>query len=763
MKLRCITAVAGGFLATALSLQAQFVWVGTTGSLENAANWSPVPTPITQLINSNLTFGNATTTAIVLDTTAINSAFGISNGTVVLNSVSFTSATANYSFSGTGTPTLAITGGVSLTAANPNAVAINSSLKVNLAGAALQTLNIASGATLNVLSDISGTGAGLVKTGTGTLLLGGTNTYNGFFNGTDTQGTIVRAGTLQLSGGSITHNSAHFIVGNISGDNGTAVFSGGGDVSDSNGYIGAAAGSTGTVTVTGTGSTWSNTTYLYVGAAGTGTLNIASGGAVLSVDTSVGNTSGGNGTIFVNGTGSSLSNTSTLYVGAGGNGALTVTNGGSVTDATGVIGNNSGGTGVATIDGTGSTWSNTNQLIVGNTSPGTLIVTNGGTVTNGIGTISGNTAATSTAIVTGAGSTWSNSTSLRVGFSGIGNLTIANGGLVNVQLGDGTLTLGSNATGNGTLNIGAAASGAPAAGGYLNAAAVTTGAGTGTVQFKTTATSAAPYYFTSDGTANGFSVAINGTTSVINTGGYNVVASPNTYSGGTTINGGTLVANASNAFGTGTITLNGGSLGVGTEITLTNPITFTSGRIGGNGTLSTLSVGTNAVLAPGNSVGTLTFSNGLTLASSGGLDFEVQSALGTPGSGFDTLSVSGTGLTISATTTSQFKIKVLSLSAGIPGTVGDFNSANSYSWAFVTSNGGIAGFTGSNQFLIDTTGFANALNGGFFTVTQGTYSGLAALYLNFTPVPEPSTYALLVTGLGAVLLPALRRRQRQRR
>ncbi len=761
MKVRCITAVVA-CLSAALSLRAQFVWTGSaSGNIENAANWSPTPSPISQLTNANLTFGNATTTGILLDATAINAAFGVSNGTVAVNNVDFTSTTSNYSFSGTGTPSLAIGGGVTLSTAST--VTINNTLKVILSAGALQTINTTSGATLNVLADISGPSAGLVKSGTGLLTLSGNNTFSGTFNGTDTQGTIVKAGQLTLNGGSITHTGAEFIVGNTSGDNGTAIIQSNGDVASSTGYIGAAAGSTGIVTVSGTGSTWSNTTYLYVGTAGTGTLNISNGGSVSGPNTSVGNNSGSTGTIVVSGSGSSLSNSSTLYVGSAGTGVLSVTNGGNVSDGVGVIGNNGGTTGnVATVDGSGSLWSNTSQLIVGNLSPATLIVSNGGTVSSGSGIVSNNTAATSTVRITGSNSAWTNSTGLGVGVSGIANLTVDSGAVVSVGSGSGTLTLGSSATGNGTVNIGGQASGAAAAPGFLHVSTITTGVGSGTVQFKTSSTSASPYYFTQDGTSGGAFISVTGTTKVTNSGGYNILPTGNSYSGGTTINGGTLIAGSSGALGSGTVTLNGGSLGNLNGVTTNNPITFNSGRLIGAGTFNTpIAVGANASIAPGFSPGTLTFSSGLTLAAGGQLEFEVQTAgSNTPGTGYDFVSVSGGSLDITATSATPFTIKVLSLNAGgTAGNVSDFSSSTSYSWRFATGFSGLGGFTGANQFLIDSSGFTNGLNGGTFSITLGTYTGNPALFLNFTPVPEPSTYALIAVGLGSLLLPALRRRQ----
>ena len=127
-----------------------------------------------------------------------------------------------------------------------------------------------------------------------------------------------------------------------------------------------------------------------------------------------------------------------------------------------------------------------------------------------------------------------------MGNSGNGTLTLANSGAVNVESGLGPVTLGSGATGRGTLNIGAKSTDSAAPGGILNAATVTTGAGAGTLQFNTTATSSSPYYFTQTGLAGDAAVLITGSTRVINTAGYTVLSSTNTYTGSTTIAGGTL-------------------------------------------------------------------------------------------------------------------------------------------------------------------------------------------------------------------------------
>ncbi|AOS43291.1 PEP-CTERM motif protein [Lacunisphaera limnophila] len=122
--------------------------------------------------------------------------------------------------------------------------------------------------------------------------------------------------------------------------------------------------------------------------------------------------------------------------------------------------------------------------------------------------------------------------------------------------------------------------------------------------------------------------------------------------------------------------------------------------------------------------------------------------------------VTGGAITVTATSGNPFSLRVISLSAGgDPGNASGFSASTAYSWLLATGNpgGGISGFDAAD-FLIDTTAFSSPRDSGVFSLSQGLSGGNPALFLNFTPVPEPSTYALLGVGLGLVLLTVRRRR-----
>lgn len=254
----------------------------------------------------------------------------------------------------------------------------------------------------------------------------------------------------------------------------------------------------------------------------------------------------------------------------------------------------------------------------------------------------------------------------------------------------------------------------------------------------------------------------------------------NTYSGGTTIGSGGdnaagIVASNNNALGLSTspVTVYG-LLATNTGITVANPLTVENGAtLAGYGTFSgggsfniqsytSISpgiVGVNSA-APGTfnipPVGSLTFTGGTNMTFGGGgyLYLGITNAIGAPGVGFGTVSIDGT-LNITANSGSPFNIYVYSYAAGssTPNTAAaNFVNTNTYSWAVVTTGAPITGFDPAD-FVINTSNFNGLGAGGFYMSVSGDN-----LMLNFTPVPEPSTWALMVAGAGALGVFAWRRR-----
>ncbi len=240
--------------------------------------------------------------------------------------------------------------------------------------------------------------------------------------------------------------------------------------------------------------------------------------------------------------------------------------------------------------------------------------------------------------------------------------------------------------------------------------------------------------FTSPGTQN-LSGVISGPGGLsLATGTTITLSGNNTFTGPTIINGGKLVVTGSNTGG-GTMNINSG------------------GILGGTGSFSgPVTVSTGGTVSPGASPGTL--SVGATTFSGGGnFDFDINNTAGTPGSQWDLLSISG-ALTITATSATPFNVKLYSLDlSNNSALVANFNNANSYSWKFVQTSGGITGFA-SDAFQFNTSNFQNSLGTGHFFVSNIGND----LFVNFTPVPEPSTYALMALGLGLIVVLARRRR-----
>jgi outer membrane autotransporter protein len=381
----------------------------------------------------------------------------------------------------------------------------------------------------------------LVKLGSGTVILTGANTYTG--------GTTISAGTLQLGDG-VTNGS---ITGDVT-DNGTLAFDPNGSVT-----IGAAIGGTGNLVKLGTG------TVILTG------TNTYSGGTTIDSGTLVIGDNTASGSI----TGDVLDNGTLVF-----NRPDTVTFGGAITGGGKMV---KSGAGALILTGT-NTYSGGTTI-----SQGMLQLGDG--ITNG--SITGNVVDNGT-----------------LEFDLVSQLTFSGaisgtGGLT--QIGVGTVTLAGNNTYTGTTNV---ASGILRAGsvtafsagsafivnflldlnGFDNA--IGSLAGTGTV-FNTKANSLATLTLGSNDESTTFFGAINdqaGTLALVKVGtGTFTLAGTSTYSGGTTIENGAVIAASNGALGIGPVTVSGplNALEINAGATLTNIVTLINGGILNNsGTLN---------------------------------------------------------------------------------------------------------------------------------------------------------------------------------
>lgn len=596
--------------------------------------------------------------------------------------------------------------GGSLTADPGSNATFHSDLDIYLASGTHQA-DIGSAATIKVESDIADdydATTGIDKTGDGTLVLSGTNTFSG--------GVSVHAGTLVLG-------------------------------HDSN-YDG----------------------MIYSSAVGLGTLKLYSG-STLSMEEEYSyhlyndidlDCSGGTVTVDVP-VYSQLTLNSYIYGSAGlskqGSGTLVLNN--SESDFSGGVSVHEGTLLLGTSSGTGDGY------IWGPVGGGTLKLYDGTTL--GVSTSSSTTLhnaidldCRSTAEVTVQTQT-EQSLTLAGNISGAAELTKTGSGSLTLT-GDNSFT-GDLYVNGGTLNIGSNTG--------AGLGALEMGISQGTVNFTTLAP--VIHGLSADNAnddvnlASGSTLTINqdenstfaghldghGGASIVKSGtGALTFSQSNDYDGSTTISGGTLVYGATGAFGTSTVTINGGALKIANGATFSNNLTLTSGKLAGNFSFTTpQTFGSGVTLSPGNSPGTISFTS-LTVNDGLATDFEFNAATGTAGTVNDLIAVSGT-LDLSAVSAGGYTLRLISLMAdNNPGAVPGLTGPTS--WTIFTA-GTLTGFAnGGTQFTLDSTQF---YGGGIFTISQSGQN----LLLNFTPVPEPSTYALMALGLATTGLAAWRRRR----
>jgi autotransporter-associated beta strand protein len=190
----------------------------------------------------------------------------------------------------------------------------------------------------------------------------------------------------------------------------------------------------------------------------------------------------------------------------------------------------------------------------------------------------------------------------------------------------------------------------------------------------------------------------------------------------------------------------GAELKYNADTPMSRPLSLVQGILSGTGTISAdggVTVGTSAILSPGNSPGIQPFTTGLTWASGGTYLWEVNNWATpvTAGTDYDQIQVSGGPLDITATSGSTFRIAITGLTASnTAGLVPNFDPYSARTFTIATSALGLTGFD-ATKFTLDTTDFSNSLAyGGFWISTD---SGSSDVYLNYTPF---ATYTLAASA-----------------
>ena len=516
----------------------------------------------------------------------------------------------------TGATTLAANFSDNIASATVTNVAQWTTAGLTVGGAGTATLAIDSGGVVNV------TGAAAIGAN-GAATVGGVGSQ------------LNSTGGLSLSGGATLILSGGAVVATSTGYN------------PANSYYPGVTIGAGAATLVGSGSAWTDFGHVDVGYSGAGSLSIQNGATATFVSLTTGIMSGDTATVLVTGAGSRLTTTDAGgdYLGFYGGSTVTVSNGGRYDAASMILGYQNHGRGTTlTITGAGSKLNVTDQLTVGNFGDGTFVVSAGAVANTGSGTIAfgslnGAGDIVGQATVTGAGSQWNITGSLGISTYydatayNFGTLTIADGGKVTVSAGDVTVARG------GTLNIGI--------GGLAGTLEATTIGNAGKVIFNHTdnltfaavigdyAGSAIPGALTKTG------------------GGALTLTGDSTYTGITTLSGGTLAVSSlgnggspsnigQGASSTGNLVFDGGTLKyTGSATTSDRLFTVTA-----NGGTIDASGAANASLAF-TSTGALTLSGSgnrtLTLTGAGTGANTLAAVIGDPSSGKTSLAKTGAG------------------------------------------------------------------------------------------------------------------------
>lgn len=476
---------------------------------------------------------------------------------------------------------------------------------------------------------------------------------------------------------------------------------------------------------------------------------IMTGGTLMSYSVGLGNS--GTGTLSMSGgrwlPDANQTTRATLGQNATGNGAMTLS-GGTIGLAYLTVGD--AGVGLLNIGG-GSLETNRAVIGSGSSSVGTVIAFGGNWLNTGDLIVGGNGAAT-----------------LKVsGSSGVGGAVIVGGTLSAGGLGQISIENG------GTLRIGT--------GGTTGALSVASVTNHGTLVFNRSSDLNCACVVSGSGSLTKESV------------GALTLSGASSYSGGTTLNAGSLVAGHLSAFGSGMVVINSGTLNLA-SLAIANQITNNGGRIinaanyGGTqsvsgvvsmsgtvgGTVSVAATGelkgsgvvfngpvalaSGAQHSPGNSPGIQTFNSGLSYSTGSILNWELITNSGTgAGTNYDFLSVTGGSLSVA----SGALLNLVFSGSGSTVSWSDLFWNANRSWTIIDA---LAATSSTGDFTLGTIG-NDSLGRSLGSIRPDASFALDQtgnnVVLTFTAVPEPSTYVLALFGLGIGGW-AVRRRKLQR-
>ena len=702
-------------------------WLGSTvfsapgGTTDTLTFFNDTTTPLVNGINAITT----SVPALTLNTLTLKGLGAAATATAVVNIGSTGGAT--WTLDGTA-PTVNLSG---LAGAQPLTYTIAQKLALS------QTTTFTGNGTanFNFSGVISGNG-GLVKSGTSTLGLNGSNTYSG--------ATTVNGGILGLAGSSAKISSSNLTVtgdGSFRIDNnlnstatnrlgdslaihlsgGTFAYLSGNTATNATETVGAITTAGGrniiTVSPTSVGGTSGNAGNATLTAA---SLNHSSGNAVVLVNglkLGQNSISTGTGRFFLTAVPTLVGTTAATSTGINSAAKDTVI----VPYLVGEAGTGTGAVGTAS--GT----------------PNTFVTYNAGT---GLRPLNLNDEFTQNAFTAGTNVRTNNSTSAASSVS-VNSLVVANATTNITIAASQTLTIASGAilwTGGTT-------------GGKINGASLNNGANLdfGIQEAMLTV---------NNGINGGIGVIITGSGGLTKSGGGTLTLSgANSYSGTTTVTAGTLKLDATGSFdGSTRITVgNAGSSGAVLDVSAKTG-GFTIGatqKLSGIGTVNAndgstkYTVAVNGIHAPGNSVGKQTIDGNLNYATSASIfEWELGTTLkdtstGTRGIDYDAVNVSGT----MAGTDAIFRV-VLADATNFADTF--WNSDHTWTDIFKTADGG-TNVSFAATFLAGGFQYHNSMGGIGNTNSTGRSFTIDGSSLTWSAVPEP-TSALAGLLLGAGLL-----------